>query len=67
MQKALVILSDSQEKGRGRLGRLWISPPGVNIYMSIVLKPEMKPGDATLITLMTAVACATCPQKDYGS
>ena len=61
--EGLVILSDSQEKGRGRLGRLWISPPGVNIYMSILLKPEMKPGDATLITLMTAVACTLALRK----
>ena len=52
-----VILSDSQDKGRGRLGRPWISPPGVNIYMTIILKPEVKARDATLITLMAAVAC----------
>jgi len=62
-REGLVILSDSQEKGRGRLGRPWISPPGVNIYMSIVLKPVAKPGDVTLITLMTAVACAIALRK----
>jgi BirA family transcriptional regulator, biotin operon repressor / biotin---[acetyl-CoA-carboxylase] ligase len=62
-KEGLVILSDSQEKGRGRLGRRWISPPGVNIYMSIVLKPVVKPADATLITLMTAVACAVALRK----
>jgi BirA family biotin operon repressor/biotin-[acetyl-CoA-carboxylase] ligase len=56
--EGLVVLSDSQEKGRGRLGRSWISPPSVNVYMSIVLKPEISPGDATLITLSAAVACA---------
>jgi BirA family transcriptional regulator, biotin operon repressor / biotin---[acetyl-CoA-carboxylase] ligase len=65
-KEGLVILADSQEKGRGRLGRLWISPPGVNIYMSVVLKPDVKPGDATLITLMTAVACAIALRKITG-
>ena len=65
-REGLVILSDSQEKGRGRLGRLWISPPGVNIYMSIILKPETNPGDATLITLMTAVACSIALRKATG-
>lgn len=53
-----VVLADSQDKGRGRLGRIWISPPGVNIYMSIILRPQIKPKDGSLITIMSAVACA---------
>jgi BirA family biotin operon repressor/biotin-[acetyl-CoA-carboxylase] ligase len=65
-EEGSVILSDSQERGRGRLGRLWISPPGVNIYMSIVLKPGIKPSDATLITLMAGVACAVAIRKVTG-
>ncbi len=52
-----VIIADMQEKGKGRLGRRWISPPGVNIYMSVILRPEMAPRDATLLTLLSAVAC----------
>jgi len=61
-----VVLSDSQEKGRGRLGRTWISPPGVNIHMSVVLKPEIKAADATLITLMAGVVCAVALRKTTG-
>jgi len=53
-----VVLADSQDKGRGRLGRTWISPSGVNIYMSIILRPQIKPKDGSLITIMSAVACA---------
>jgi BirA family biotin operon repressor/biotin-[acetyl-CoA-carboxylase] ligase len=56
--EGVVVLADSQEKGRGRLGRFWISPAGVNIYISIITKPELDPKDATLITIMTAVGCA---------
>jgi len=51
------VLADSQEKGKGRLGRFWISPSGVNIYMSIITRPEADPEDATLLTIMTAVGC----------
>ena len=51
------MLADSQEKGKGRLGRFWISPPGVNIYMSIITRPAIDPEDATLLTVMTAVGC----------
>ncbi len=64
--EGVVVLSDSQDKGRGRLGRLWVSPPGVNIYMSIILTPEIKPAEATLITLMTAVACSIAIRKITG-
>jgi BirA family biotin operon repressor/biotin-[acetyl-CoA-carboxylase] ligase len=53
----VVVLADSQEKGKGRLGRFWISPPGVNIYMSIITRPAIDPEDATLLTVMTAVGC----------
>lgn len=52
-----VVVADSQSRGRGRLGRSWVSPPGVNVYMSIVLRPEIESKDATLITIMTAVGC----------
>lgn len=64
--EGLVVLSDSQGKGRGRLGRIWISPGGVNVHMSILLKPEIQPADATLITLMAAVACANALRKITG-
>ncbi|MEW6067582.1 MAG: biotin--[acetyl-CoA-carboxylase] ligase [Nitrospirota bacterium] len=61
-----VVLADSQEKGKGRLGRTWVSPPGVNVYMSIITRPEIKPKDVTLITLMTAIACTTALRKVTG-
>lgn len=61
-----VILADGQERGRGRLGRTWISPAGVNIHMSVILRPKTELRDATLITIMAAVACATALRKATG-
>jgi BirA family biotin operon repressor/biotin-[acetyl-CoA-carboxylase] ligase len=61
-----VVLADSQNKGRGRLGRTWISPPGVNIYMSVILKPKIRTKDSSLITIMSAVACATALKNTTG-
>jgi BirA family transcriptional regulator, biotin operon repressor / biotin---[acetyl-CoA-carboxylase] ligase len=61
-----VVLADSQGKGRGRLDRTWISPPGVNLYMSVILKPDLEPKDITLITVMSAVACADALRKTTG-
>lgn len=62
-----VIVSDMQERGRGRLGRQWISPPGLNIYMSIVLVPAIGPKEATLLTVLAAVACATAMRQRCGA
>ncbi len=61
-----VIIADTQEKGRGRLGRVWVSPPGENIYMSIILQPQIETKDATLITIMAAVASANALRKITG-
>ena len=53
-----VILADSQSCGKGRLGRSWESPPGANLYFSIILKPPICPSDAPQITLLAGVAVA---------
>ena len=49
-----VVIADSQTKGRGRLrDREWHSPPGLNLYTSIILRPAL---DAVLIPPLTLVA-----------
>lgn len=57
-QHGTVVLSETQTKGKGRLGRPWESPGGMNIYMSLILRPTIKAEDATLLTVIAAVACA---------
>ncbi len=61
-----VIIADSQTKGRGRLGRVWVSPPGRNIYMSAVLIPEIEPRDATFLTVAAVLACASALRNKTG-
>lgn len=51
-------VSDMQTAGRGRRGRSWLSPSGMNIYMSLLLKPEIRPDQAPMITLVMALAVA---------
>lgn len=53
-----VVCADAQTAGRGRLGRKWISPPGLNIYMTVILRPAIEPMLAPRLTLVTAVALA---------
>lgn len=53
-----VVVADRQTKGRGRMHRVWQSPPGCNIYTSIVLRPGIAPAVAPQITLLAGVAVA---------
>ena len=53
-----VVFADCQTKGRGRLQRVWQSPPGCNLYASMVLRPDIAPADAARITLTAGVAVA---------
>jgi BirA family biotin operon repressor/biotin-[acetyl-CoA-carboxylase] ligase len=53
-----IVLADHQTAGRGRLQRQWQSPPGCNVYCSILLRPAIAPADAAQITLTAGVAVA---------
>ncbi|MGI6705046.1 MAG: biotin--[acetyl-CoA-carboxylase] ligase [Clostridia bacterium] len=53
-----LIIAEEQTKGRGRLGREWLSPFGTGIWMSILLRPDIHPWDAPRMTLLSAAAVA---------
>jgi BirA family transcriptional regulator, biotin operon repressor / biotin---[acetyl-CoA-carboxylase] ligase len=53
-----VIIAESQRRGRGRLGRSWVSPAGLNLYCSVLLRPDLAPEDVPLLTLTAGVAVA---------
>jgi BirA family biotin operon repressor/biotin-[acetyl-CoA-carboxylase] ligase len=53
-----VVIAETQTAGKGRRGRKWISPKG-NLYLSVLLRPEIPFHKAPLITLMGAVAVAS--------
>lgn len=56
-----VVVAASQTAGRGRLGRSWYSPPGLGLYLSVLLRPEGAPDLAPRLTLVGALAvCTTC-------
>lgn len=56
--RGMLFVADKQTAGVGRRGRSWESPEGENIYMSLLLKPEMEPAKAPMLTLVMAVAVA---------
>ena len=62
-----VIVAESQTRGKGRLGRSWFSPPRLNLYLSIILKPKVPPAKAPQLTLVSAVALAETVQSFLGA
>ena len=64
--EGMVILTEFQSQGKGRLGRTWESPPGVNLYASIILRPPIPPPTAPKITLLAGVAGANALARVSG-
>jgi BirA family transcriptional regulator, biotin operon repressor / biotin---[acetyl-CoA-carboxylase] ligase len=63
LPEGIVIIADSQTHGKGRQGRSWHSEPGVGLYLSTLLKPDLPPEKLSCITLMAGVATASAIQQ----
>ncbi|MBI3333406.1 MAG: biotin--[acetyl-CoA-carboxylase] ligase [Candidatus Omnitrophica bacterium] len=61
-----VVVAEGQARGRGRLGRSWLSPKGKGIYASVILRPSLRLSEAPLVTLMAAVAAARAVHGETG-
>jgi len=57
-----LVVAGHQDSGRGRLGRSWESLPGSSLLMSLLVRPQLSPADAALVTLgagaCMALSCA---------
>jgi BirA family biotin operon repressor/biotin-[acetyl-CoA-carboxylase] ligase len=58
----LAVLAGAQTGGRGRAGRLWQSPPG-NLFLSVLLRPEMAASKAGLFSLLAGLVLAEALQQ----
>ena len=56
VKEGAVVFAESQSKGRGRLGRNWMSPPQKGLWFSVLLRPDLRPQEATQLTVATATA-----------
>jgi BirA family biotin operon repressor/biotin-[acetyl-CoA-carboxylase] ligase len=56
-------LADEQTAGRGRYGHGWHSPPGDNLYLSIVLRPRVPAAAAAPIGLACGLAVAAVAEQ----
>jgi len=56
VKEGVVVFAESQTKGRGRLGRKWMSPTHQGLWFSILLRPELRPQESTQLTVASATA-----------
>lgn len=62
-KEGLVVVADRQTAGRGRRGRTWESTEEGNLYMSVLLKPELEVTKAAMLTLVMAYSVAKALQR----
>jgi len=60
------VIAEAQTSGRGRLGRSFFSPAHLNLYTSIVLRPDLTTADAPTLIPATAVAVAEAVAESIG-
>lgn len=61
-----VLIADRQTGGHGRMGRSFLSPGGVGIYLSILLRPDCTPMELMHLTCATAVAMCDAVEAATG-
>lgn len=53
-----LVVADEQTQGRGRRGRSWQSPRGTNISMTLILRPDLEPARASMLTIVMGLSVA---------
>lgn len=51
-----LVIAENQNAGKGRRGRTWSSPEGTGIWMTFILRPQISPQAASMLTLVAAMA-----------
>ena len=61
-----IVIAEAQTKGRGRLGRSWLSPKYKGIYFSLILRPRISPNQAPILTLLAVVSVCEAIRETSG-
>ena len=59
-----LVIAEQQTAGRGRMGRTWHSPSGVNLYTTIILRPPIPLADVPRMSLVAGVAAAEALERE---
>ena len=63
--EGIVAVADEQTEGRGRRGRSWHAPCSKNLLFSVLLRPELRPGDVQLLNLAAGIAVRSVLKDQY--
>jgi BirA family biotin operon repressor/biotin-[acetyl-CoA-carboxylase] ligase len=66
VKEGAVVFAESQTRGRGRLGRRWTSPARRGLWFSVLLRPDLRPAEATRLTAASATALARAIRRQTG-
>jgi BirA family biotin operon repressor/biotin-[acetyl-CoA-carboxylase] ligase len=66
VKEGAVVFAESQTKGRGRLGRKWISPGRKGLWFSVLLRPDLRPQETTQLMVASATALRRAIQSETG-
>src|SRR5664279_2460970 len=66
VKEGVVVFAESQTKGRGRLGRKWLSPAYKGLWFSVLLRPDLHPQEATQLTVVAATALRRAIASETG-
>lgn len=64
--EGVVVFAEKQTKGRGRLGRKWVSPARKGLWFSVLLRPRLRPHELTRVTVASATALRRAIQNHTG-
>ena len=61
-----LIVAGFQSQGKGRRGRTWVAPRDKDIFMSLLLRPQIKPTQASMLTLVMGLSVAQAVNEYLG-
>jgi BirA family biotin operon repressor/biotin-[acetyl-CoA-carboxylase] ligase len=66
VREGVAVFAETQTRGRGRLGRRWISPRRKGLWFSILLRPALRPQEVTQLTVASATALRRAIEQQTG-
>jgi len=62
----VALFAETQTAGRGRLGRVWVSPPKSNIYLSLGWRTGLEPLELAGLSLAAGCAIGEGLERNFG-
>lgn len=63
-REGTTVLAEEQTAGRGRLGKAWFSPPGVNLYASVLFCPPISSGEIAVFSFIASLALSDAIKEE---